>query len=248
MELSTHQDLSLRSWRGSTDRRQYMIAKQKISVLVPVVLALIVWVMATASPALAQVEPPEASVGDGLLDDDHIVVETFTLAGDRISMTAYARDGVPIPVPEDFVSQGIVAADTVVDTLAYASGNGGTSSASGCVRVTVNNEYETATGSTAYWFHTWTNWCWTRSTKTISSVSTGSYVSGVNWPYVYQGVISDTTEFYSWYAGHPNSGFIHDKQARFDNCIVSLGCYASSYPRNELYSHSDGTWSWSTSD
>ena len=97
-----------------------MTVKQRINILVLLVPALIAWSLAAASPASAKEEPPEDAlpVGGGLVDDDHIVVETFTLAGDRISTMAYARDGAPIPIPEDFESQGIVAADAV----AYASG------------------------------------------------------------------------------------------------------------------------------
>ena len=236
-----------------------MFAKKKISVLVPLVLALLALAMVAASPASAQVEPPETSVGNSLLDDDHIVVETFTLAGDRIDTRAYGRDDAPIPIPDDFESLGtvMVGASTLakthgLDLLAQSeswlreSGNGGSSSTSGCIRVTVRNEKQTNLGFTAYYFNTWTSWCWNRNSQTIYNVSTGHSLVDVDSQFVWHGLVVDDTYFYSWLTGYVSSGYWHEKQGHFENCTIYFGCIGHHYPRNVLKSHSNGTWRWET--
>lgn len=101
-------------------------------------------------------------------------------------------------------------------------------------------------GETVFWFNTWTRWCWNRAAKTINSVSTGWYIEDVDPLYDWNGLIVDNTEYYSWHSGHKTSGYKHEKQGHFEWCIAWL-C-GNIYPRNILWPHSNGTWSWSTSD
>ncbi len=241
-----------------------MTVSRRITVLAPLAVALMASVLALASPVSAQTESSsgeDTTADQSLMDDDHIVVETFTLTGDRIDTKAYSRDGVMIPVPVDFESQGSVVADAAMmnglknlnwksdRALWYASsGSGGFSSASGCITVTIRNEKESVLGFTLYWFNTWTEWCWSRASKRVSSVSTGYSLEDVDGVLVWQGLIVNDTRSYNWLSGYPSSGYWHEKQGHFQNCVPQVGCYANSYPRNILKSHSDGTWYWRTYD
>jgi len=216
------------------------------------------------SVAVAQGQPaPVETPTQTATDDDRVVVETFTPSGIRISTEAFNKNGDLIPVPPGFESQGIVvAADQTALTPPYTanaapngitgqgsnSGTGGSSSASGCIRVTVNNEKETTLGFTMFWFHTWTSWCWDRSTKTISDVQTGWYLSDVDWTRQWNSMIVDNVRYYQWEQGSPKSGYEHEKQGHLQGCVGSYGCLSNHYPHNRLWSHSDGTWSWETAD
>lgn len=182
----------------------------------------------TAGNAYAQDLPPEAAqietAGPG---DDHIIVETYDVDGSLISTDIH-----------------LINYDS---SLVFAQGNGGSSSASGCKKVTVRNEKETVFGFTAYWFNTWTRWCWNRANRTIDNVTTGWYLDDVDQFQEWQGLLVDLGYFFYWKSGYSTSGFYHEKQGHFMNCIPNIGCVANSYPRNQLWSHSDGTWRWRTS-
>jgi hypothetical protein len=130
-----------------------------------------------------------------------------------------------------------------------ASGSGGSSSSSGCRKVTVNNETETVLGFTAYWFHTWTRWCWTRSTQVVYDVTTGWYISDVDSQEYWKGINNTELLFYDYSTndGHPRSAFKHYRQGRFENCVLKYGCIGTTYPTNLLRSYYNGTWVWSTS-
>ena len=65
-----------------------MTVKRKIGVLVPVVLALLTWMLAAASPASAQAEPPaeeKSPANDGLVDGDS--GSFVTLGGLQVQVT-----------------------------------------------------------------------------------------------------------------------------------------------------------------
>lgn len=202
----------------------------------------------------------EVAGGQTLDEKVTITVETYTLSGDKISTETYDADGQVVDAPPSFRPTARVAASAsfieearAADTSSggelagLGSGSGGTSSASGCRKVTVNNEKETTLGWTAYWFHTWTQWCWNRSAKTISSVSTSWYISDVDQNFYWRGIVQTTTGFYSWKSGAPKSGYSHYRQGRFENCVLKYGCIGNYYPANVLKSHSDGTYTWTTS-
>ena len=157
---------------------------------------------------------------------DSIVVETYDLNGNLLSTETI--DGT--------------------DTLAYGSGSGGSSSASGCRKVTVKNVVKTLLQSTAYKFNTWTYWCWNRSNRTVFDVSTGWYLSDVDPNFYWREMLIDNTHYFSWYTGYPKSGYKHEKQGRVENCVPHYGCIGNTYPHNILYSYSNGTWSWYTDD
>lgn len=131
---------------------------------------------------------------------------------------------------------------------ANAGGSAGSSSASGCQRVTVNNEAETVLGFTAYWFHTWTRWCWTRSTQVVYDVSTGWFLSDVDSQQYWRGIINSELGFYDYSTndGHPKSAYKHYRQGRFENCVLKYGCIGTTYPANTLRSYYNGTWAWET--
>ncbi len=189
--------------------------------------ATIVLAVAVAIPVSASAEDTTTSITPSA-GSDRITVETFDLEGNLL------------------YTESIDSGSAV--TLGDNSGSGGTSSASGCRKVTVHNEKETLLGKTAYWFNTWTRWCWNRADRIIYDVTTGFYLSDVDPFYYWRGLIVDNTYHFSWYSGYPKSGYRHEKQGHFENCIVKYGCISSSYPYNLLYSYSNGTFTWHTSD
>lgn len=192
------------------------------------IAALISVAVISAGNVSAQDRPPEAvQIETAGLGDDQIVVETYDSDGELVSTDIHQinYDG----------------------SVAFARGNGGSSSASGCRKVTVRNEKETLLGFTAYWFNTWTQWCWNRANRTIDNVKTGWYLEDVDQFQVWQGLIVDSTYYFYWQSGYPTSGYYHEKQGHFKNCFTDTYCIADSYPRNQLWSHSDGTWRWRTS-
>ena len=132
--------------------------------------------------------------------------------------------------------------------LSRGSGSGGTSTASGCNKVTVRNRAETLLEYTAYRFNTWTYWCWNRQNRTISNVRTGWYLSDVDSQFIWREMLIDNTHYFAWYSGYSTSGYKHEKQGRIENCLLHYGCIGNTYPRNILYSYSNGTWSWYTYD
>ena len=214
--------------------------------------------VASAQDQPAPVEVPTQTA----TDDDHVVVETFTPSGVRISTEAFDKSGALITVPESFESQGIVAAleqtaltpDTAnaapagVTGQGSNSGTGGSSSARGCQRATVSNEKESLFGVTMFWFHTWTSWCWDRSARTISNVRTGWYLTEVEVTREWNSMLIDNRGYYQWIPGYSKSGYEHQKQGHVQGCFGRYGCFFNEYPQNWIRSHSDGTWSWETDD
>lgn len=208
------------------------------------------------TPAEA-LEPPtpvdDTVVDDGTVDDDTVVIETFSATGTLLTVEAFDEQGTKVPVPAfDLPARPIPTAGKLTGPdgpggiTTQGSGTGGASSASGCRRVTVNNEKESTFGATLYYFHTWTNWCWNRTNKTVSSVTTGWSLSQVDWAQEWRGVINDTRYFYAWQSGASKSGYFHEKIGHFVNCLGPV-CGAQTYPKNTLRSYSNGTWSWNTS-
>ena len=182
---------------------------------------------------------PSDDLGGG---DDHVVSQLTDEAG------------TPIGPPETFDRQGNrvrVEPDgelTVVATP-LGGGSGGSSTRSGCRRVTVKNEYETALGATAYYFNQVTRWCWDRDARRVQDVSLGYYLEDVDPLFIYRGHTSHNRYFYEYRAGYKDSGYISDRQARMENCVPTPNgqvCLGSRYPRNITRAHDNGTWSWNT--
>jgi hypothetical protein len=147
----------------------------------------------------------------------------------------------PLVEPDGVIPEGVPSDD--------GGGSGGTSTRSGCRRVTVKNEYETALGATAYYFNQVTRWCWDRDARRVQDVSLGYYLEDVDPLFIYRGHTSHNRYFYEYRAGYKNSGYISDRQARFENCVPTPSgqvCLGSTYPRNITRAHDNGTWSWNT--
>lgn len=239
-----------------------MVGKYIGGVISVMAAALVAGILVVANPVSANVDPSVELVDpdDGrFVDEDHIVVETFTVTGEHVSTKAYSLDNEEISVPEGFISQGSVSVDGDVlaeiellnsqsggELTALGSGHGGSSSSSGCRKVTVRNEEESMLGFTVFWFNTWTQWCWNRSAKVVSNVSSGWHLEDVSQFWEWREMLIDNGEFYSWYSEYSTSGYRHEKQGHLENCVYAI-CGADSYPRNILWSHSNGTWSWNTS-
>jgi hypothetical protein len=129
------------------------------------------------------------------------------------------------------------------------SGSGGSSSASGCRTVTLDNRKYSITGiDHMYTYTTTTHWCWNRSSKTVSSVTRDWDFYIDNDTVYWRGQVDLDADFYAWSSGYSRSGYIHARKGEFENCIFKYGCTGTSYPKNIIRSHSDGTWTWWTDD
>ena len=195
--------------------------------------------LASAGSAQAADTPPPPAP---LITKATVVVEDYTPDFKKlVSKQTYGQEteGKLMPAPTDSPSGSVAA---------MSSGSGGTSSASGCRKVTVNHEAETVLGFTAYWFKTWTNWCWNRSTQVVSSVSTNWYITDVDSQQYWRGIVNDEFLFYDYSTndGHPRSAYKHYRQGRFENCVLKYGCIGTTYPANTLRSYYNGTWAWET--
>lgn len=188
---------------------------------------------ATEGPGGAQAPPADTRFVDALRvvdtpEGDYLLDESFTLDGRPLSTQRTPLDG---------------SAGTEPSTLAKRGGTGGTSTASGCRKVTISNRAKTVVGKTAYRYNTWTRWCWTRSSERIHrGVKTGWSISSVDGFQYWRGQVRKVTNFYDAGANNnrPRSGFRHYRQGRFENCVVKYGCIQTSYPANSLRSYSNG--------
>lgn len=124
------------------------------------------------------------------------------------------------------------------------SGSGGKPSASGCIKVTVNNYERSLFGATLFGYHTWTSWCWNRAAYSVSNITTGFYLSDVDVTWEWAGEVTRDLRFYPWAQGHSNSGYWNYRMGHFRQCWPWTCVHK--YPSNTLRSHSDGTWTWST--
>lgn len=211
--------------------------------------ALVIAGTAAATPAhTAAADPLPPTSGDPLpptepttssSPDDVAVDQTLNASGQVVSTATYDAAGrAAIERPDG----------SVVHSAGDGSGSGGTSSASGCRKVTVRNRGESVLGYLVYRYNTWTEWCWNRADRSITSVKTGEYLSDVASSMYYRGVVTKNEEFYAWRSGYNKSGHWHARQSHWENCVAKYGCISSDYPRNSLRAHSDGTYSWATYD
>ena len=191
----------------------------------------------TAQPAQAALSTKPAPQPVQLVSTGEARVEQYSLSGDLVAATTYG--------PETMGQDLDLPAQDDGGTPPNASGSGGNPQGSGCLKVTVTNVVHTLLGFTAYKFITWTSWCWTRSTRTISSVDTGWSITDVDSQYYWKGMVNTSRRFYEWSSGYAKSGYYHYRMGQFDNCVLKYGCIGTSYPENTLRSHSDGTWTWS---
>ena len=149
-------------------------------------------------------------------------------------------------------TQGLVMGGGNVDSgdiSTQASGSGGTSTASGCRTVTVKNEAETVLGFTAYYYNTWTSYCWTRSTQTVYNVSNGWSITDVDPQQNWIGEVDKELLFYDYGTndGHPRSAYKHWRKGHFENVVPVYGTWNHTYPTNTIRAYYNGTWAWATS-
>lgn len=203
-------------------------------------LACTVTLLGPALPASAVAKTTPTPTGVG---EDTITVETFL--SDNKTLVSTQTFGVE--------TQGLTSEATASDAgfSTQASGSGGSTSASGCRRVTVNNEGVSPNlGTTVFWFRTWTRWCWTRSTQTVYDVSSGWTIDDVA-PFTYwRGINNKELGFYDYSTndGHPRSAYKNYRQGSFENCPLKIGCVGMRYPSNTLRSYYNGTWAWNTTE
>lgn len=139
--------------------------------------------------------------------------------------------------------------DAAVGTL--GSGNGGSSSGSGCRKVTVKNavyaDFPTTGSDHLFDMYTWTRWCWDRSDYDVYNVTTGkSYdIQHSNWDHDVWN--TPARHHYSYVSGHSRSGYKFQKEGKFTG-LCPLGVCDTVWAQNNLYSHHNGTWHWSTTE
>jgi len=166
------------------------------------------------------------------------------------------------PVPKVLVSLGsepIVAAEpnvvftvsaqevsptgTLTPVVMSATGTGGTSTASGCKTIRITNVGHTFLHAVAYKFWTQVHWCWNRGFKTISQVSRAWDVTNVALTFRFDGIVKTSSGFYGWLGAlYPHSGYFYNKTAKFTNVCPLKMCFATTFPKNKINVHSNGTW------
>lgn len=128
--------------------------------------------------------------------------------------------------------------------------HGGTSSASGCLKLTVTHTAHTYLGFVAWKFANWTHWCWTRSTQRVYNVSTGWQISDVDSQYQWDGIIKGgyIHGFYDYSTndGHPYSAYKNQRTGHFEDCVLKYGCIGNIYPTVLIRSYYNGTYAWDT--
>lgn len=174
--------------------------------------------------------------------EDVVEVQELALDGTVMSSATYDASGRAVVIKPDGTVQLLSA------VTRQGSGSGGGSSASGCRKVTVKNVGKTVLGYTAYRYNTWTEWCWNRADRKITGVEVGQYLTEVASTMYYRGLVVDDQRFYSWQPGYNKSGYWNERQAQWENCIAKYGCISNDYPRNIIRSHSDGSYTWATTD
>jgi hypothetical protein len=206
-----------------------------------------------SGPAVVDAEPPQKVVratidcSDPAPDsarvcgiEGSVTVEeqTFTTDGKLVSDNQYGAD------TESTVLGGSTSTPGTVSAL--TTGSGGSSSASGCRKVTVHNRRSSYLGALMFTWDTWTNWCWTRSTQTIYNVSHGQRfypdTTFIDW----QGVIDSEYGFYDYSTndGHPRSAYKNWQQAKVTNVLLGA-TVGTIYPVNLIRTYYNGTYVWS---
>ena len=113
-----------------------------------------------------------------------------------------------------------------------------------CRRVDVARVHRTLLGAVAFKFWHWKRWCYRY--PRILSVSTGTYVTNVDPNYQYRGVVSAWNQYFVWCCGRADSGHVSYRQARFDNCVLYIGCIGTYYPWVRIRAHANGSYAWNT--
>jgi hypothetical protein len=184
-------------------------------------------------------EPPSTETTTSSSANDVALVQDLSADGEITSSVTYdaAGNGV-VELPDG----------TLIRAAGDGSGAGTKPSTSGCRRVTVHNRGESISGDLVYMYNTWTEWCWDRASRKITSVRTKDYLSHVASSMYYRGVVGSDERFYNWRSGYNKSGHWHERQSHWENCIAKYGCVSNDYPRNIIRAHSDGTYTWAAFD
>lgn len=129
------------------------------------------------------------------------------------------------------------------------NGTGGTSTASGCVKVEIWQKRTTWLGTFAAKWGVWTDWCWDRASQVVSINDRGRDFD-VAPGYSFDGVVDSAAYFYDFSTddGHPRSAYHHHKKAGFSSPGGGALPQGHWYPKNTLDSYYNGTNQWFTSD
>jgi hypothetical protein len=114
----------------------------------------------------------------------------------------------------------------------------------GCRGIDVARIGRSALGFVVYKFHVVKRWCW--SFPRVTSVTTYAYASDIDPNWDYKGVIAANGYFYRWCCGVGRSGHYSVRQAKFENCVFTLGCVRREYPWVKIRVHGDGGYRYTT--
>lgn len=153
------------------------------------------------------------------------------VTGTQSYTTASASGGVP---------------ETSATTAVTAASTGGTSTASGCKKVSVGKLGYSYLGKHVWSFVNWTRWCWTRSTQVVYNVTSGYLFEILDSQYKWSGISQTVKEFYDYSTndGHPKSAYKNLRTAHIENCVLKYGCIGDIYPSVLIRSYYNGTYVW----
>lgn len=181
------------------------------------------------SPATAAEPTPEH---DELVSDVVITEYTYRVRGQRPTTVTYG------PETEGKVLGGPAPGE--ISTLAETKG--GSSSASGCRKVTIYAGANTIFGTLAYRLTEWTSWCWNRSRQNIYNVNTGWSIKASTW-YGWEGTVRTEKGFYDYSTnnGYPRSAYKHYRMGQFKQ---NNAPFFNHYPETLIRSYYNGTFAW----
>lgn len=127
-------------------------------------------------------------------------------------------------------------------------GTGGTSSASGCVKVTISESGHSTLGSQIWIFRNWTDWCWTRSNEVVS-MNSNSWSQDTDGPWGWDKIENHDQHYYDFSTdnGYPRSAFWNMRQGGFYGPCISTSLTCHEYPTVTLAAYYNGTNQWWTS-
>jgi hypothetical protein len=151
--------------------------------------------------------------------------------------------GPPVPVIGHLVGASEVA--VAAAPVGAAGRVRALQATSGCRTVDAWRNSYTLLGFISYRYHQIKYWCW--SGNRVTTVNVTHRITDADGSIRDRGLISSASWYYNWCCGLGTSGHYSMRQNRVDNCPLHLPCIRTEYPSVSIWSHSDGTFTYSTS-
>lgn len=174
---------------------------------------------------------PEEYDPNNITETATVTDETYDSDGNLVSTEQHG--------PE---TEGQILGSDGIVSPAGSGGSGGSSTSSGCHKVSMQTYTRSPAGFKLYVYKQWTYWCWNRATQKVYNVSTGwgPYPSSVvSW----EGTVTSQKLYYDYGTnnGYPKSAYKHYRKGHLQYSYTGFWNY---YPELLLRSYYNGTWAW----